>query len=237
MDTIFGKKPEVSTQVTGPTQVAQPGVALPGTQQTANTDANGIVPTQSPLDQHKELWDIDPTKEKQSEPISFNVDAKKLQEAAAKTDFSKVITPEVLQAITAGGEGAAQAFVVAMNQMTQASYAQSALASTKMIEQALAKQAEQFKAELPNIIRNNSASERLRETNPALSHPAAAPIIEAVQARMAAKHPNASSAELAKMSEKYVLDFVTANSPKQETSQSTGKNASPDWTLFLSEDS
>lgn len=205
---------------------------------------NGVVPNnvpapesenKDPLDAFKDIWQPN---ENQPEPQPLiSVDAKTLAEASKKTDFTKLITPEQLQGIAAGGEEGVKAFAQAMNAVAQGVYAQSAFASTKIVEQAVSKAKEQWAAELPSHVKIQNISETLRTENPALSHPAAAPLLGAIQATLTQKHPNASASEITAMAKQYLGDFANAvQSPekklaleKQQKEQSAGET---DWSTY-----
>lgn len=190
----------------------------------------------SPLDEFKGLWENDPNAKNEDQPFGFNVDPQKLMEAAGKVDFTKAIKPEDLQAITAGGDGAKEAFMRAMNSVTQSSYAQSALATSKIVEAAIAQAQERFEAKLPSYIKKQNLSNSLREDNPALSHPAAAPILTALENQLTVKYPSATGAEIKKMATDYLTSFATAASPKkpdEPKSKAKGANSEVDWSSFL----
>jgi len=225
----------------------------PNTQpvQNAGTAPNGTVPNNVPpatnqnpapsesapqLDTFNTLWQPEQNPTPQQPLIS--VDPKALAEAARKTDFTKMITPEQLTAIGAGGEGAMQAFAQAMNSVAQGVYAQSAFAATKIAEQAVERASARFTADIPNHVKKLQVSESLRSENPALSHPAASPILGAIESQLTMKHPNASSGEIAKMAKQYLENFATAiNKPKADAdllaSQKAVKDQGTDWTNFL----
>lgn len=213
---------------TDPPQGAAGNINAAGTNEGANTAA-------SPLDEFKGLWETNATDNANDQPIGFNVDPQKLMEAASKVDFTKVIKPEDMAAITAGGEGAAQAFMRAMNSVTQNSYAQSALATSKIVEAALAQAQEKFESKIPSYIKKHNLSNSLREDNPALSHPAAAPILTALENQLTVKYPSATGAEIKKMATDYLTSFATAASPKKPEEATGGKGGKPemDWSTFL----
>jgi hypothetical protein len=227
----------------GPTGVANPGVALPGTQQTPATGANGVVPTQpqqleTPFDNFKDIWQTPKNAQPDnSGPMFANVDPKKLLESARNVDFSKTITPASLQAIAAGGEGAMKAFTESMNQVAQQVYAQSAFAATKIVDEAMTRNKASFDAQLPTMIKRHSVNEGLTSTNPLLSNPAIVPLVEALQSQLVLKNPNASSAELQTQVMDYLSALGTAFAPKApETPQSRAAASaakSDDWSSFL----
>ena len=99
-----------------------------------------------------------------------------------------------------------------------------------MIEAALTKYDEGVNTRLPSAIRNHSVSSALRETNPALSNPATAPIIEALQAQMLVKFPNATATELKAAAERYLTNFATSIMPKAPEAKVP---AAEDWDNFF----
>ena len=187
----------------------------------------------SPLDNFKSLWepststDVDGTL-----PANMfaGADPTKMLEAARKVDFSKSIPPDVLAKITAGGPDAASAFAQALNDVSQRAYAQSSFASTKIVEAALAKFQEGLDNRLPSQIKKHQVSDSLRESNPALQHPAAAPIMEALQAQLSVKFPNATVTELKDMAGDYLTQFAGLASPKKKDAATP---ANEDWGKFF----
>lgn len=188
-------------------------------------------PPKTPLDQFGDLWQHDPNAAaKQQQPLFEGVDSKTLMEAASKANFSSLIPPEVFQAIQQGGDGATAALQQAINLTAQASFAQSTLAATKLVEQAVAKVTKQYDEKLPEIIKRHTATSNFREENPALQHPAAAPLIEAIQIRLQQKHPEASSADLNRMAKDYLTSFADVIKPSTPV---VTEEKGTDWSKFF----
>lgn len=242
-DKLFGAAPSATPaqQPAQPQQTPQPGNMDPA-KANPTDPANPMVPagtveaSKSPLDTFNELWQP-PTPDANANQPLINVDPAKLAEAARKTDFSKMITPEQLSAIQAGGENAAAAFAQAMNQVAQGVYAQSAFATTKIVEQAVARAQEKFMAEVPAHVKKLQVSDTLRQENPVFNHPAASPILSAVEAQLTVKYPNASASELTSMAKQYLENFAGAiNAPAEAAKAAAAKKDSKetDWNSFLS---
>ena len=188
-----------------------------------------------PMDAFKELWNTDANPEVDTTlPANMfaGVDPTKMLTAARKVDFSKSIPPEVLAKITAGGPEAAQAFAQALNDVSQRSYAQSSYAATKIVEQALTRFEEGMNNRLPTQMKKLQVSDSLRESNPALNHPAAAPIVQALQAQFTTKFPNASATEIRQMATDYLTQFAGIVMPKPAA---PAIPASENWDSFFSE--
>ncbi len=224
-------------------QVQNPVAAV-----TPGTDANGQVPAikqpdpnntaaantaASPLDHFAGLWDT-PTDSNRVDPNAplLNIDPAKVLEAARKTDFSQLVTPEQRAAIAAGGEGAVAAFLSAMNTVGQGAYGQSALATTKIVEAAVAKAMKN----VPELIRNQNANESIRGKNPLFDNPAVKPIMSALSAQLQIKYPNATTAELANMAGQYVEALGTSFAPKSAEPKTANGRKAPveqDWSGFF----
>ena len=232
----------------GPTQVANPGQPMLGTQATPQTASNGIVPAQpaatntdpvSPLDTFKDIWQT-PTNAapEGNQPMFANVTPQSMMEAAGKVDFTKTISPEHLQAIAAGGEQAVKAFAESMNKVAQSVYAQSAFATTKIVDQALEKAQQGFDARLPSLVKKLSVNENLQDNNPLLNNPALTPLVQALGEQLVRKNPSATSSEIQSQVNDYFAALGSTFAPKApETpaSRAAAKAAkSEDWSAFLS---
>lgn len=185
------------------------------------------------LDKFNDLWKPAESPAADQNNTGFNVDPKQLMAAAQKIDFTKVIQPAQLQAIAQGGDAAVQAFAGALNQVAQTVYAQSAHATSKIVEQAISRSQDTMRNEMPQQIKRLNVSETLRADNPALSHPAAAPILGALEQQITMKFPNASSAEISRMATDYLSSFAGAlQKPQAPVQQQNSKET--DWSSYLS---
>lgn len=234
---MFKSTPATPAQPTG---VNNPGQPLPGTQANPGTDNNGVVPVTpdpnaSPLDKFNKVWETDPNAKAPENPAEMfaNLDPAKIQEASKKVDFSKVVTQENLAKITAGGPEAAKAFMESMNAMAQQTYAQSAMATTKIVEQALSKQQASFDAQLPTMVKRLSSSEALNQ-NPVFSNPALKPVVDAMQQTLIQKNPNATVTEINQQLNDYFNAVGLQFAPKApETPASKAKASETDWEKFF----
>ena len=248
---VFGSNQQPQNPAAAPAGTPPTPGQIPANPSAAATPGQGAVPAgsgtppvtpapdanKSPLDAFTDLWKPVETKPGDQPPgYNFNVDPSKLMEAAGKVDFSKVVTPETLQKIAAGGEAGVAASLEAMNRMSQTVYAQSALASTKIVEQALARAEEKFAAQVPGLIKSHQVSDSLRSDNPALSHPAAQPILQALQSQLTQKFPSATVAEIKEMANNYFAAFATSAVPAKVdpvAEAKAKKDAGTDWSTFL----
>lgn len=220
---------------------AQP--SAPANGQPTNTDGTEPKEQVSPLDAYKDLWNNEPkgngengeAADPLSDPSSlFNIDPKSIQEAVGRIDFAQSVTPEHLQAITEGGEGAQKAFMDSMNAVARQVFSQSMVGSAKLVEQAIARSAGAIDSRVESRLRTSQVSESVAESNPAFKHPAAKPMVQALQQQLAAKHPTASSKEISDMANAFFKDFAdTIGAPARQKEQESQASGEIDWYDWL----
>lgn len=243
MSKLFGTAPAAQVPAPAQNQQATPGNipavnANPASVTNPTAPAATVAATEtapgSPLDGFTELWKTDPNAPAPTVPADMfsNVTPEKLQEAAKRNDFTKVATPELLAAITAGGEGAAQAMVQIMQGMAQKGFGDSAFTTTQIVKQALAEQQTKFMEALPGLMKNQNVSENLRNSNPIFNHPAAAPMLEVMKQQVIQKHPNATAAEIQEMAQNYLVSFASAATPQKQTAEQKAAAGEIDWSQF-----
>lgn len=240
------KGPANAVQSQAATQQATPG-NMPLSASPMNPVNNGVVPgdaqiqtaaktPESPMEGMKDLWHTDPNAKKPEPNPLFAIDPAKLADAVKKQDFSKAIPPELMTRINAGGEDAQKALVEAMNSMVQANMSQGTVLTTKIVEQALARQKDDFMAAIPEIIKNQGTREAMRGSNPILQNPATAPIMEAVLAQIQQKYPTESAAEHQKLADQWVTGFAEiAQAPAKDAANKKSQANDTDWGAFLTE--
>ena len=225
---MFGGAP---AQAQAPAQNQQPV-----NQEQQNQQQNQPAAQNSPLDSFSDLWNNanqDGSQTPDGAPGSmFNVDPKALNETVTKMNFLGAIPPKVQEALKAGGEDATKANLYLMNMVAQQSFAQSAQATAKIVEAALAKQAQDFESRVSDVVKKNTVREDLSSANPVFKHAAAAPILQSLEAQMIKKYPNASPTEVSKMAQDFLTHFASeisgSNKPKE-----TGKSNGTDFSSFL----
>lgn len=219
---------------------ANSGTTTPNSADPAALRAGKTGEGESPLANFNELWKID-DKNKQGEislSPTFNIEPAKLAEAAKTLDFAKVVSPEVM-AKALGGDSASLA--AALNAVTQAAYTHSAVSTAKIVEAALAKQAQQFQQFLPNEVRRLQVSEQVRSDNPIFNNPAVAPMLDMLKDQLTAKFPAAPAAEISAQAQQFLSEFAKAvvtaggGSITEKAAEGTGaaKGADYDWGNFF----
>lgn len=212
---MFRSTPAATKQQNAITQSGDPSgsnVTVPGADSGGNTDgkAPAAFPKkaegeESPLSGYEKLWETDPNAKPPASSVpKFDIDPQKLMAAAKSIDFSKVIPADVLEKAS---KGDVTALGQAINFSAQAGYAQSAAATTKIVEQALTQQAKVFKEEImPAILRQHTVSQTLVDET-LLNNPAVKPMVDAVKQQFSTKYPQASAAEIAKHTTDYFRGF------------------------------
>ena len=226
---------------------AIPGAAAAGgaTVATAATAANGVIPAaatetptvESKLDPFKDIWNTAATDSSQGQPL-FSTSREALMELARKENFKPTLTQEQMTAIAAGGPEAVQAMMEAMNDMSQRVYAQSAHASTQLIEAAAKKMSATTADSMAAAMNKRQVQTSLQEANPALRNPAVAPLIQMATNQLTQKHPTASPQEITAMAQSYVLSLAEAFQAPQTAAAAAAQQAEvtakeEDWTKFF----
>jgi hypothetical protein len=246
-EAIFGTKPattQPNTSAGAGTSTTNPDPGIKPDPNAANLDPNKSTTPVSPLDAFKDLFQTTPIDPKApAAPADpFAVDPNKVLEQARTVDFLKnSVTAEDMEKINAGGPEAMQAMLRVINRSNQTNYAYAAMLASQMAGKARQTASDQIQSMLPDLVRKLRTDEELQGANPALNHPAAKPLIQALIPQFAAKYPTASPAELHKQVVEYLTNFgklfqtdETAGL-KDKTKGGNGKqeNSPQDWDLFL----
>jgi len=246
---LFGS--QATHQQTPGVQVAVPGAGnqipnptVPITSpDSATAAANGVIPpgtdtsTTNPnagLDSFVDLWKnapVDPNAPVDDGTVFGKVDGNELLKAASSMDFTKVITPELQARIAAGGEDGVKANMEAMALVSRQTYAQASFATTKLIEQAIAKNNAKLESKLPSALRNHNTESLIKE-NTVLSHPAAAPMVAGLVSQFQTKYPDASPAEIKQHAEAYFTQFAESMLKSREAATNP-TDADTDWGKWM----
>ena len=157
-----------------------------------------------------DLWQIPSTQRGiEPQPIKFNIDPAKVRQAAGQYDFTKVVTPELMEKINAGGTEAMSAMLAAMNAMGQEVFTQSSIASGMVTERA--SEAARLRAleGVPGLVRSQNVRNALREDNPLFQDPATAPMLQMLEQQALQKFPNATAQQISDYAKQYLLSFAT----------------------------
>jgi len=220
-------QPAASTPgaITQPTLLPTPG--NPNLPATNTSPAAKPAEAASPLDGHSKLWENDPTKAPAAPVPLFDIDPAKLQEAIKTADFTKLVPPELLAKAQSGDAVAMQAV---LNGVTQNAFSHQTMATTKLIEQALAKQEAAMLAKMPEMVRQQRISENLAD-NPLMKHAATRPLIESLTAQLTKQNPTSSPSEIATQVQDYIAGFAAVAAGKTPAAVAAENNAD-NWEGF-----
>lgn len=218
----------------------QAAPAVPAPQPQAPVQEQQPIQEPATPDPFETLWQPNEDTSTQ-QALNFNLDPEKLATIAGKIDYASAITPEIQQRLAMGGDDAVKATLEALNVVGRQTYQQNAMATSKLIEAAVASTKASMADEVKKQIRLMGLSDGITESNPALSNPAFAPIVSAAKQQIVAKFPNASQQELNKMLNQYLTKAGEAFNPElvKKANAPAGTfgnpNAEPDtdWLAFL----
>jgi len=118
-----------------------------------------------------------------------------------------------------------------MNAMVQKVMVQNTLVNEKLTAQAVAAAVKTHSANLPELLRQQAAVDHLKTSNPVFSHPAVKPVMEATQAQLLQKFPNATHAELTDMTQNFIIAMGESIAPKTTINDSSPNEI--DWMAFM----
>lgn len=166
---------------------------------------------ESPLANFTELWKIEDEDKPQdfvaAMSPNFNIDPKAVATAAKSVDYAKLVPPDV---ITKALSGDTTAFAEVLNAVTQAATANAGMNSARIVEAALAHQAQKFAELLPSEVRKSQISMQVNQDHPIFQNPAAAPLIDSLKNQFAVKYPTATAQQISDFTSNYLTDFVKA---------------------------
>lgn len=215
---------------------------VPAAAATPNVDPTKVAadPTAqvSPLDGFAKLWEAKPVDKDAPEPFDpgniFKLNNESMAQALAQVDFAKGITEEQVSAVQAGGPEAVKALMEMLNNTARQTMGAATQASAKMIEKAMTGASGAMDQKINSQVRQNQIASHLQETNPALNHPAAAPIIQAMQIQLATQFPKASPQEITQKVQEFMGAFTAVASGKPEAEAEAAKLAAgTDWESYF----
>lgn len=233
---IFGKKPDAPTGA-GPA-IKQPAPANPGADP-ANMTNGSIQPNPAAagatgagdkptLDTFSDLFKpraVDPNAPKRptlADPLLTPLDPATFQQHVQNANFTANITPEMAQKAMGGDP---QAFMDAINTAAREAFSAAAQLSQGVSEHAAREAATRLDGTLDSRIRGHAIRTQ-NSTNPALSHPAAAPMVNAIKAQIATQNPQLTAAEVQQRAETYFTTFAESISAPQREAQQAADTAS-----------
>lgn len=227
--------------------VAAPAPAQPMAQNNPGADPATVPPAGSanptpaepanPLDNFAKIWET-PQGQSSADPFAtplLNSDPTQIQAAAGKMNFTQGIPQD---AITKALSGDVPSFLAVINKAVQNATAVNAQLSTQTVERAISANNNRVFQALPNKVRDVQLA-GLTPENPALSHPAAQPVLNMLRAQVAANNPGMSAVAVNQQVEQFFSTFASAlQAPAAQAAQAAQAAKDPDsydWSTFIPE--
>lgn len=184
------------------------------------------------LDKFKDLYTIEEgEQENQQQASPWDINPEILDKGVQNLDFTSGLDIQNIQ--KAFQEQDPSAFVSELNKLSQQLYKANIMASMAAVKNGLPQELNRVKTEIPDVIKQQMLKEQVRDTNPAFTHEAAAPVLEGIQTQLQKKYPNASAKELAQMAKEYLQSFAAELQPKQEESKTPAQQEADSWNAFF----
>jgi hypothetical protein len=191
----------------------------------------------NPLDGFSQVWEAPKPVEGAAPAFDpgniFSLNQENMQKALASVDFAGSITADQLTAIQGGGDEAVKALSEMLNGTARQVMGAATQASAKMIETAMSAGSNAMEGKIANQVKQHQVASHLQELNPALNHPAAAPMIQALQSQLTQQFPKASPAEIGQKVQEYMNGFAQLASGKPGAAEAAAKSAEgTDWEQY-----
>jgi hypothetical protein len=248
---IFGTAPKPTTPA--PAAAQQPSQGGPASQQQspANPAANpaamngqsGAAPAGGPqaapatgLDAFTNLFApkaADPNAKKaptMADPILGPLDPAAFKQQIATANFAANIPQERMQAAL---QGDVNAFSEVINTAAREAFAAAAQLSHGLVENGVRTGADRLSSTLDSRFRDLQLRNQ-NTSNATLTHPAVAPVLNAVKMQIAASNPNLAPSEVQQQAEAYFTQMATALNPNTSSQDaSANQNKQGDFAYLL----
>jgi len=165
-----------------------------------------------------------------SDPILGTLDPVAFRQQVSTANFASSIPQEQMQKALSGD---VQAFSDVINSAAREAFTAAAQLSHGLVEQGVRTGAERLNSGLDSRIRNFQVKSQ-NTTNEALTHPAVAPMLNAVKMQIASSNPNLSADQVQQQAEQYfsqMADVLVA--PKQAAAAAKQKPSGTDFSSYL----
>lgn len=237
MDLFFKQEnanPAPSAPAPGNPAVANPGTpAKLGDPPVKTANENGTMPgtgelPPNPLDVYKKMFD-NAANPATSEPPSFALDPKVVNEVAGKMDFTAGLDQEML---TKALSGDASALLSVIKASSQNAY-KTALEHTTALSDAHLKQRTEFdQKRIASGVRRQLTESELANV-PNFDHPVVAAQLKSTAAAFARANPDATPQQIATAAKQYITDLASALNPSAPGSTDSTKAGEVDWDKYF----
>ena len=230
---FFQSAPANNTPAAPVVPAATPSVANPTDPFAKSTTPDPAVVPTSVLDTYKDLHTIDPKATPEDTNTDFITYNQETFGAQVK-NLQFMQGEDVATLAAAAAKGDPNALIELVNLTAQRAYEQGAKLTATAANTATKSGLLQVNNALPAQLRANDARAELSILNPALDHPAVAPMVANIQTQFERQNPTASGKQIAAMVNNFWRDATKATTPNQAPSQQqTQQESQQDFSSFF----
>ena len=224
-----GAKDQIQPNGMDPADPSAAGVADP-----SNPDNGAKQSAKNPLDEFRDLYKIDPSKEgdSNSQVPSLELNDEVFAKVLPNIDFTAGLTPEVQQQIASGDP---KAILAAVQQAGANAYKTAMQHNAVLMEDHLSKRFEAFKPEVQKNVNQTLTSQALSQL-PNADNPVVKAELDRVAKQLRAKYPTADNAWIAQQTNVYLSELGKQLAPQSTPSQKEELPQQVDFAELLKED-
>lgn len=181
----------------------------------------------NPLDLYAKLWET--SNEAPEVAPAFNLDPKVLDNVSGTLDFTKAVSPELMQKAIAGDM---TALMQVMNHVGQQSYKAALAHSTSLTDKFVDARAAFDLKGVGSKVKSELAANAMASI-PNYSHPAVKAEVTRIAQAMQKQNPDASPDEIATATKAYFVNVYAAINPSASTQEAEGNSAATNWDKYF----
>lgn len=194
------------------------------------TNKEGKVPgsnetPENPLDIYSKMFE-NAAKNSDIQAPDFSLDPKVVNEVSSKLDFTKEVSPELMEKALGGDT---KALLSVIQQTSQNAYKAALQHGTALTDTFVKQRSDYDQKTINSGVRRELTSHALSEA-PNFNHPVVRQELNRVAAQFAKANPDASPQEIAKSAQQYLTDLSSALNPSAKPAQAEGEM---DWAKYL----
>ena len=192
-----------------------------------NNNGNG----NAPVVDYTKLFDNEPQVGADGKPIQQDtgylpkIDPNKISESFGKLKFTDGITPEQRQAMAQGGEAGVAAMMDVIDNVGRSISSRMFSTNYGLMEKALPAAFDKFSGSLDSRINLNMANNMGRSSNPIMSDPSYAPMVDTIRNQISTKYPHLTADNLNTAVTKYFDEMAGKMGYKKEAAPANNGNS------------
>lgn len=183
---------------------------------------------ENPLDVYKKMFDT--ANNASEEAPKFSLDPKVLGDVSKKMDFTRGVSPELLQKATNGDVSSLMEIIKTVGQN---SYRASIEHNTALTDTYINSRSDFDKKTMEKGVKQQLTTSALADT-PNYQHPVIKAELNRIASQYAAANPDAAPQDVAKAAKQYIDDLQSALNPKATAPKAGEEGGEMDWSKYLS---